>query len=231
MENRTYYYARVSTKEQNLDRQLNAFRQFGATDRDIVTDKESGKSLDRSGYQALKTTILRQGDTLVIKSLDRLSRNKGDIRAELQYFKEHGIRVKIIDLPTTMTDFPVGQEWVLEMVNNILIEVLGTIAEQERTTIRQRQREGIESARSKGKHLSLLILLIGIAAIGTNRAICYRVSASWAKVFHELTSNLFQHFGFLCLKFSLCEHTVILEFDQLTQLLKQRHCVICSRTI
>ncbi len=134
-------------------RQLNAFRQLGATDRDIVTDKESGKNLDRSGYQALKTTILRQGDTLVIKSLDRLSRNKGDIRAELQYFKEHGIRVKIIDLPTTMTDFPVGQEWVLEMVNNILIEVLGTIAEQERTTIRQRQREGIESARSKGKHL------------------------------------------------------------------------------
>lgn len=116
MENRTYYYARVSTKEQNLDRQLNAFRQLGATDRDIVTDKESGKNLDRSGYQALKTTILRQGDTLVIKSLDRLSRNKGDIRAELQYFKEHGIRVKIIDLPTTMTDFPVGQEWVLEML-------------------------------------------------------------------------------------------------------------------
>ena len=81
MENRTYYYARVSTKEQNLDRQLNAFRQLGATDRDIVTDKESGKNLDRSGYQALKTTILRQGDTLVIKSLDRLSRNKGDIKS------------------------------------------------------------------------------------------------------------------------------------------------------
>ena len=153
MENRTYYYARVSTKEQNLDRQLNAFRKLGATERDIVTDKESGKSLDRSGYQALKTTILRQGDTLVIKSLDRLSRNKGDIRAELQYFKEHGIRVKIIDLPTTMADFPIGQEWVLEMINNILIEVLGTIAEQERATIKQRQREGIESARSKGKHL------------------------------------------------------------------------------
>ena len=150
MENRTYYYARVSTKEQNLDRQLNAFRQLGATDRDIVTDKESGKSLDRSGYQALKTTILRQGDTLVIKSLDRLSRNKGDIRAELQYFKEHGIRVKIIDLPTTMTDFSVGQEWVLEMVNNILIEVLGTIAEQERATIKSRQAEGINTAKAKG---------------------------------------------------------------------------------
>ena len=153
MENRTYYYARVSTKEQNLDRQLAAFKALGASERDIITDKESGKNLDRAGYQALKTTMLRTGDTLIVKSLDRLSRNKGDIKAELQYFKEHGIRVKIIDLPTTMTDFPVGQEWVLEMINNILIEVLGTIAEQERATIKQRQREGIESARSKGKHL------------------------------------------------------------------------------
>ena len=153
MENRIYYYARVSTKEQNLDRQLAAFRALGASERDIITDKESGKNLDRAGYQALKTTMLRAGDTLVVKSLDRLSRNKGDIKAELQYFKEHGIRVKIIDLPTTMTDFPTGQEWVLEMINNILIEVLGTIAEQERATIKQRQREGIESARSKGKHL------------------------------------------------------------------------------
>ena len=131
MENRIYYYARVSTKEQNLDRQLATFKALGASERDIITDKESGKNLDRAGYQALKTTI----------------------KAELQYFKEHGIRVKIIDLPTTMTDFPTGQEWVLEMINNILIEVLGTIAEQERATIKQRQREGIESARSKGKHL------------------------------------------------------------------------------
>ena len=153
MENRIYYYARVSTKEQNLDRQLAAFKALGASERDIITDKESGKNLDRAGYQALKTTMLRAGDTLVVKSLDRLSRNKGDIKAELQYFKEHGIRVKIIDLPTTMTDFPTWQEWVLEMINNILIEVLGTIAEQERATIKQRQREGIESARSKGKHL------------------------------------------------------------------------------
>ena len=153
MENRIYYYARVSTKEQNLDRQLAAFKALGASERDIITDKESGKSLDRAGYQALKTTMLRAGDTLVVKSLDRLSRCKGDIKAELQYFKEHGVRVKIIDLPTTMADFPIGQEWVLEMINNILIEVLGTIAEQERATIKQRQREGIESARSKGKHL------------------------------------------------------------------------------
>lgn len=153
MESRTYYYARVSTKEQHLDRQLEAFRQLGAQDRDIITDKESGKDLDRTGYTALKTAMLRRGDTLVIKSLDRLSRNKSDIKAELQYFKDNGIRLKVIDLPTTMTEFPVGQEWVLDMVNNILIEVLGTIAEQERATIRQRQAEGIAAAKANGKVL------------------------------------------------------------------------------
>lgn len=153
MENRTYYYARVSSKDQNLDRQLEAFYTLGANERDIITDKESGKDLDRKGYQALKSAMLRSGDTLVIKSLDRLSRNKCDIRNELQYFKDNGIRLKVIDLPTTMMDLPKGQEWVFEMVNNILIEVLGTIAEQERATIKQRQAEGIAAAKSKGKKL------------------------------------------------------------------------------
>lgn len=153
MDSRTYYYARVSSKEQNLDRQLAAFVSLGASERDIITDKESGKDLNRSGYTALKTAMLRSGDTLVVKSLDRLSRNKADIKNELQYFKEHGIRLKVLDLPTTMIDYPEGQEWVLDMVNNILIEVLSSIAQQERLTIRQRQQEGIAAAKAKGKHL------------------------------------------------------------------------------
>ena len=153
MQNKVFYYARVSSKEQHLDRQLEAFRKLGADERDIITDKESGKSLERSGYQALKNTMLRSGDALIIKSLDRLSRNKTDIHNELQYFKEHNIHLKVIDLPTTMMDLPKGQEWVFDMVNNILIEVLGTIAEQERLTIRQRQQEGIEAAKTQGKHL------------------------------------------------------------------------------
>ena len=153
MNNKTFYYARVSTREQNLDRQLEAFKNLGATEREIICDKESGKNLDRSGYQALKTTMLRSGDTLVIKSLDRLSRNKSDIKNELQHFKDNNIRLKVIDLPTTMMNLPQGQEWVFDMVNNILIEVLGTIAEQERLTIRTRQREGIDAARKNGKHL------------------------------------------------------------------------------
>ena len=153
MVHKTFYYARVSTREQNLDRQLEAFRALGADDREIITDKESGKNLDRPGYQALKSAMLRSGDTLVIKSLDRLSRSKADIHSELQWCKQNNIHLKVIDLPTTMMDLPPGQEWVFEMVNNILIEVLGTIAEQERLTIRQRQREGIAAAKAKGKHL------------------------------------------------------------------------------
>lgn len=153
METRTYYYARVSSKEQNLDRQIEAFKALGADERDIITDKESGKDLNRTGYTALKNAMLRKGDTLIVKSLDRLSRNKTDIKNELQFFKDNGIRLKVIDLPTTMMDLPQGQEWVFEMVNNILIEVLGTIAEQERKTIKARQSEGIAAAKKNGKKL------------------------------------------------------------------------------
>lgn len=150
---KTFYYARVSTREQNLDRQFEAFKCLGADEREIITDKESGRNLNRPGYQALKSAMLRPGDTLVIKSLDRLSCSKVDIHNELQWFKDNSIRLKVIDLPTTMMDLPNGHEWVFEMVNNILIEVLGTIAEQERLTICQRQREGINAAKAKGKHL------------------------------------------------------------------------------
>ena len=149
-ESRTFYYARVSSREQHLDRQLAAFLAFGANERDIITDKESGKNMDRTGYTALKTTMLRHGDTLVITSLDRLSRNKSDIKNELQYFKDAGIRLKVLDLPTTLMDWPEGQEWIFDMVNNILIEVLGTIAQQERETIHKRQAEGIAAAKAKG---------------------------------------------------------------------------------
>ena len=119
--NRTYYYARVSSTEQNLDRQLEAFKSMGADSRDIITDKASGKNLERTGYQALKSAILRRGDTLVIKSLDRLSRNKSDIKNELKYFKVEGIRLKVLDLPTTLIDLPSEQSWIFDMINNILL--------------------------------------------------------------------------------------------------------------
>lgn len=151
--NLEYGYARVSSAEQNLDRQILALKKY-VVEENIVVDKASGKDTNREGYQALKGLFgLRAGDTLFITSLDRLSRNKEDIRRELQWFKEKKVRLKILDLPTSMIEVPEGQQWILEMIQNILIEVLSSIAEQERLTIRQRQREGIEAAKLRGKHL------------------------------------------------------------------------------
>ena len=150
---KVYGYARVSTRDQNLDRQLKALANFGVAERDIVTDKESGKSLEREGYQMLKNHLLREGDTLVVMSLDRLSRNKSHIKTELEYFKEHHIRVKILDIPTTLIELPEEQDWIFDMINNILIEVLASIAEQERVRTLQRQAQGIAAAKEKGKHL------------------------------------------------------------------------------
>lgn len=149
MDNRVYGYARVSTREQNEDRQIEALKVFGVPEQNIIIDKASGKDTEREGYQYLKRQILRSGDTLVIKELDRLSRNKADIKRELEEFKEMDIRVKILDIPTTLTEFPPDQEWILDMINSILIEVLGSIAENERNKIRSRQREGIEAAKKK----------------------------------------------------------------------------------
>ena len=141
---RSVGYARVSTREQNLNRQEEALKKY-VDDGMIVTDKASGKNFERRGYQSLKYGIskLVKGDTLYVKSLDRFSRNKAEAKKELEYFASIGVRVKVIDIPTTTMNIDEGQEWVLNMVNNILIEVLTSIAENERSNIRQRQQEGI----------------------------------------------------------------------------------------
>lgn len=158
MESRIFGYARVSSKEQNLDRQLLALKQYVAEE-NILVDKASGANLRRPSYQALKGALgLRKGDVLYITSLDRLSRNKEDIKQELQWFQGHGIRLKILDLPTSMVEISSDQQWILDMIQNILMEVLSSIAEQERLTIKKRQREGIDAARKKGKHLGRPII-------------------------------------------------------------------------
>ena len=148
-----YGYARVSTKDQNLDRQLIALRDFGIDGRDIIREKASGKSLDREAYQTLRNQLLREGDTLVIVSLDRLSRNKLHIKQELEYYRSRNIRVMILDMPTTLCQVNEGQEWILEMINAILIEVLASMAEQERIRTLNRQADGILAAKALGKHL------------------------------------------------------------------------------
>lgn len=101
------------------------------------------------GYLALKNTMLRAGDTLVIKELDRLGRNKQMIKEELEWLKAHEIRVKILNVPTSLMECD-GQDWILEMVSNILIEVMASIAEDERLKNHQRQSEGIQAAKNRG---------------------------------------------------------------------------------
>src|SRR3954466_3713772 len=148
----SFGYVRVSTKEQNLDRQYEALKQYVTEAKYIYSDKASGKDMEREGFQNM-LKAMRKGDTLYIKSIDRLGRNKELIKGYLERFKKEGIRVKIIDLPTTMQDIPEGNEWVIDMINNIIIEVYTSMAEQERETILQRQKEGIAVAKAKGKHL------------------------------------------------------------------------------
>ena len=138
-----YAYLRVSTKGQNVQRQIIAVKAFcpELLDKNIFIDKQSGKNFDRCEYIRLKT-ILVAGDELIIAELDRLGRNKKEIKKELSWFKEHKIIVRILNVPTTLIDYQ-GQEWIFEMVNNILIEVMGAIAQEEREKILSRQREGI----------------------------------------------------------------------------------------
>lgn len=144
-------YMRVSSNEQNLDRQIEALKPY-VSEEQIYSDKASGKDFEREGFKNLMKA-LRQGDTLYIKSIDRLGRNKELIKEYLELLKKKGVRLKVIDMPTTMQDFPEGQDWVLDMINNIIIEVYTSIAENERHTINQRQAEGIAAAKAKGKHL------------------------------------------------------------------------------
>ena len=142
-----YFYARVSTVEQNLARQIEAAKKYKGVD-EIFSDKMSGKNFNRVEYLRMKS-MLQKGDEVVVKSLDRLGRDKNLVKDEIQWFKEHGVKLRILDIPTTLIEME-GQEWVGDMVTNILIEVMASVAEQERMMIRERQREGIEAKRKSG---------------------------------------------------------------------------------
>ena len=139
-----YFAGRVSTKDQNLARQIEAARKYGIPDENIFCDKISGRSKDRPEYDRMKSKLVA-GDEVYFEELDRVGRDKALIKEELEWFKERGVFVRVMDVPTTLMEFPDGQSWVLEMVNNILIEVLGTIAEQEWKKIKKRREEGIEA--------------------------------------------------------------------------------------
>lgn len=142
-----YGYARVSTKEQNLDRQIEALKEFGVDERDIITDKASGKNFNREGYITLKNSLLRKGDTLVIKELDRLGRDMEQIKEEWQELQANEVNIIVLDTPILNTEGKTDLE--KKLISNIVFELLSYMAEKERAKIRQRQREGIQALRDK----------------------------------------------------------------------------------
>lgn len=150
MSKKTYGYMRVSTKEQNLDRQKEALLEYGVNERDIIEDKQSGKDFNRQGYQTLKNSLLRKGDTLVIKELDRLGRNMEMIKTEWHELEDMGVDIVVLDTPILNTSNKSDLE--KKLISNIVFELLSYMSEKERTKIRARQAEGIAIAKKKGKY-------------------------------------------------------------------------------
>ena len=146
-----YGYVRVSSKEQNLDRQVESLKKYGVEERDIITDKQSGKDFNREGYITLKNSLLREGDILVIKELDRLGRNMDQIKQEWQELEKLGVNIVVLDNPVLNTEGKTDLE--RKLIGNIIFELLTYMAQKEREKIKQRQREGIDAAKALGKHL------------------------------------------------------------------------------
>jgi DNA invertase Pin-like site-specific DNA recombinase len=150
--NQAYGYIRVSTKEQNEDRQFNALAEYGITKDRIYADKMSGKDFNRPEYRRLVHEVLDKGDLLVVKSIDRIGRNYKEILEEWRVItKEKGADIKILDMP--LLDTRQNKDLLGTFVSDIVLQLLSFISEHEREVMRQRQSEGIAAARAKGKNL------------------------------------------------------------------------------
>ena len=144
-----YGYARVSTKEQNEQRQIIALEEFGLNLRQIFIDKQSGKDFERANYQRL-TRRLKEGDTLVVKSIDRLGRNYGEILEQWRILtKEKSVDIVVLDMPLLDTRAR-GQDLTGTFIADLVLQILSYVAQTEREMIRKRQAEGIAAAKARG---------------------------------------------------------------------------------
>jgi DNA invertase Pin-like site-specific DNA recombinase len=143
-------YIRVSTKEQNEARQVDAMIQEGIDPANFYIDKASGKNFDRTQYKALLRAA-RTDDVIVVKSLDRLGRNYEEIREQFKLITDKGIHINILDTPLLNTNQVLNGGLTMKFISDIILSVLGYVAEQERDNIRQRQSEGIRAAKRAGK--------------------------------------------------------------------------------
>lgn len=153
-----YGYARVSSKEQNLARQIKELRAAGIEERNILTDKQSGKDFNRKSYNLLVGTdstapLLRQGDLLTVYSIDRLGRNYNEIMKQWQYItQEIKADIRVLDMPLLDTRSN-GNSLDSRFVADLVLQILSYVAEKERENIKARQAQGIAVAREQGKHL------------------------------------------------------------------------------
>lgn len=154
-----YGYHRTSTKEQHLDRGIIEIQRFCESQNikltGIFTDKLTGKNFDRPRYTVLVEDVLREGDTLIITELDRLGRNKQEILKQLQSLKDKGVRVMVLELPTTLIDLSQMDNalarLMIETINNVLIEIYASLAQAEMEKKEKRQREGMEAKKLRGE--------------------------------------------------------------------------------
>ena len=148
MENKIYGYVRVSSQEQNEDRQLIAMAESGVARGNIFMDKQSGKDFERPNYKRLMKK-LRPGDTMIIKSIDRLGRNYEEIQNQWRIItKEKKVDIVVIDMP--LLDTRRDKNLLGTFISDLVLQLLSFISENERTTIRQRQAEGIAAAKKRG---------------------------------------------------------------------------------
>ncbi len=148
---KTYGYIRVSSRDQNEERQVRAMEEFGIPPGDMVMDKQSGKDFNRPGYRKLLKK-LKPEDTLVIKSIDRLGRNYDEILEQWRIItKEKQAHIVVLDMP--LLDTRNGRDLTGTLIADIVLQLLSYVAQTEREFIKQRQREGIEAARANGMHL------------------------------------------------------------------------------
>lgn len=143
-----YGYVRVSTREQNEDRQLIALREVGVSDKNIFMDKQSGKDFERPQYKKLLRKM-KKDDLLYIKSIDRLGRNYEEILQQWRIItKDKGVDIVVLDMP--LLDTRRGKDLMGTFLSDIVLQVLSFVAENERTNIKQRQAEGIAAAKAQG---------------------------------------------------------------------------------
>lgn len=152
-----YGYHRTSTEEQHLERGITEIKAYCAQNKielkELFLDQHTGKNFDRPEYKVLKR-ILDDGDTLIITEVDRLGRNKADTMKELRWFQEHGVRLLILEIPTTLMDISKMDnelaQLMLSTINNMMVELYVSMAEAEMHKKEKRQREGLEELRKSG---------------------------------------------------------------------------------